>query len=55
MADEGLALTALIIAVIALVTSVLQALQQYESTADGYRRCQAPVMGEWSRFTHRHL
>lgn len=48
-------LTALIVSLVALVTTVLQVLQQYFSSAEGYRRCAPSVMGEWSQGTHRRL
>lgn len=48
-------LTALLVSLVALVTTVLQVLQQYFSSADGYRRCTKSVMGEWADGTHRKL
>ncbi|TGO33846.1 hypothetical protein BHYA_0225g00290 [Botrytis hyacinthi] len=48
-------LVALIIAVIALLTTCLQVAQQYFSSAEGYRRCAESVMGLWSGGTHRQL
>jgi hypothetical protein len=50
-ADTNLAAAALAIALVALVTTVGQLLQQYFATADGYRRCQKSVMGEYARKT----
>lgn len=50
-----LGLTALIVSLVALVTTVLQVLQQYFSSAEGYRRCAESVMGLWSKGTHRKL
>lgn len=38
-------LTVLIVSLVALVTTVLQVLQQYFSSAVGYRRCEESVMG----------
>lgn len=56
MSLEGtVALAALIIAVVALIPAVLQALQQYVATSEGYRRCQAPVIGSWSKRTRRRF
>ena len=52
---DGLSLAALIVALVALVNTVSQVLQQYVATADGYRRCNASVMGEWARFTRRRF
>ena len=47
-ASDDVSATALAIAIVALVISLLQALQQYFSTADGFRRCRADVIGGWS-------
>ncbi|KAE8443083.1 hypothetical protein EG329_002406 [Mollisiaceae sp. DMI_Dod_QoI] len=48
-------LVALVVSLIALLTTVLQVLQQYYSSADGYRRCAESVMGPWHKSTHRKL
>ncbi|KAF7912555.1 uncharacterized protein EAF01_001576 [Botrytis porri] len=48
-------LVALLVAVIALLTTCLQVAQQYFSSAEGYRRCAESVMGLWSAGTHRQL
>ncbi|KAF4633579.1 hypothetical protein G7Y89_g4534 [Cudoniella acicularis] len=48
-------LTALIVSLVALLTTVLQVLQQYFSSAEGYRRCAESVMGLWAKGTHRKL
>lgn len=48
---DGVALTALLISLVALFTTLGQLLQQYFATADGYRRCQASVMGLWAKRT----
>lgn len=53
-ADTNLAAAALAIALVALVTILAQLLQQYFATADGYRRCQNSVMGEYARKTRLH-
>ncbi|TVY43401.1 hypothetical protein LOCC1_G004571 [Lachnellula occidentalis] len=50
-ADVSIAATALAIALVAFVTALGQLLQQYFATADGYRRCQRSVMGEWASRT----
>lgn len=50
-ADTNLAAAALAIALVALLTTIGQLLQQYLATADGYRRCQKSVMGEYARKT----
>jgi hypothetical protein len=42
---DNIAITALVVSLIALVTTVGQLLQQYFVTADGYRRCQSSVIG----------
>ncbi len=51
--NNSIALAALVVALVALVSSFSQVLQQYFATADGYRRCSRSVMGEWARFTRR--
>ncbi|TVY52995.1 hypothetical protein LCER1_G004369 [Lachnellula cervina] len=48
-------LTALIVSLVALLTTVIQVLQQYFSSAEGYRRCAHSVMGLWAKGTHRKL
>ncbi|CAD6446559.1 37b8fa0f-1443-4b7a-ac19-38ea7d2d8aec [Sclerotinia trifoliorum] len=50
-----LGLVALIVSVVALLTTCLQVLQQYFSSAEGYRRCAESVMGPWSKGTKRKL
>lgn len=50
-----LGLTALLVSLVALVSTILQVLQQYFSSADGYRRCAESVMGLWAEGTHRKL
>jgi hypothetical protein len=49
--EANLAVAALAIALVALFTAFGQLLQQYFATADGYRRCQKSVMGEYARKT----
>jgi hypothetical protein len=44
--SDVLALIALLISLVALFTTVLQVLQQYFSSAEGYRRCAESVMGK---------
>lgn len=46
---------ALVVSLIALGMSTGQVLQQYISTAEGYRRCQETVMGPWSDRTRRNF
>jgi len=54
MANEAdIALAALIIDLSALLIALGQLLQQAFSTADGYRRYQASVIGPWSKRTRR--
>ncbi|EPE28063.1 hypothetical protein GLAREA_04854 [Glarea lozoyensis ATCC 20868] len=48
---DSIATSALVIALVALITALGQLLQQYFATADGYRRCQASVMGHWAKKT----
>jgi hypothetical protein len=48
MAVDEVALTGLIIALVALVIAFTQLLQQIFATAEGYRNCQAQVMGPWA-------
>ncbi|KAL3428310.1 modin [Phlyctema vagabunda] len=55
LTEVNLGLTALIVSLVALCTTVLQVLQQYFSSAEGYRRCAYSVMGLWSEGTHRQL
>jgi hypothetical protein len=49
--DNTLAGAALAIALVALLTTVGQLLQQYFGTADGFRRCQNSVVGPWAKRT----
>jgi hypothetical protein len=48
---DPVAVTALIISLVALLATCGQLLQQYFGTADGYRRCQPSVMGVWGKKT----
>jgi len=52
---DPIALTGLIIALIALVIALFQLLQQLLATADGFRSCQGPIMGPWAALTERHF
>jgi type IV secretory pathway VirB6-like protein len=55
-ASDIVSLVALIISLAAFATTVLQVLQQYLASADGYRRCAPSVIGPWSRmFFHFNL
>ncbi len=51
MSGDTLSLVALSVALVALIVALGQVLGQYFATADGYRRCQASVMGPWARKT----
>ncbi|KAH8805699.1 hypothetical protein F5884DRAFT_456083 [Xylogone sp. PMI_703] len=53
--SDLLALVALVTSLVALGISVLQALQQYVASAEGYRRCAASVMGLWAKKTRRRF
>ena len=57
MVDDStiLGYVSLVIAIIAFVLSVAQALQQYISTAEGYRKCAESVMGPWVKHRRRHF
>jgi hypothetical protein len=55
VSQNALAFSALAISLVALFTTVLQVLQQYYSSAEGYRRCADSVMGLWAKGTHRKL
>jgi hypothetical protein len=50
---DAVALSALIISIIALTSAIGQLLQQYLATADGYRRCLPSVMGRWGTKSER--
>src|SRR6266536_684882 len=49
--DTNVAAVALAVALVSLLTTVGQLLQQYFATADGYQRCQPSVMGPWAKRT----
>lgn len=49
--DTSISASALVVALVALIIATAQLLGQYFATADGYRRCQAAVMGAWARHT----
>lgn len=50
-----IAIAALAISVVALIIAVLQALQQYFGSAEGYASCNEKIIGGWSKFTKRKL
>lgn len=51
--DTDVSIVALAVALIALAITTSQLLGQYFATADGYRRCQPSVMGQWAKRTRR--
>lgn len=46
---------ALLVSLVALLVSLLQVLQQYFATADGYRNCAESIIGPWHRTRRRRL
>jgi hypothetical protein len=48
--EANIATAALVIAISAFVIACGQLLQQLFATADGLRRCQQSVIGDWSQF-----
>ena len=52
MAIDAVALSGLVIALVALVISLFQLLQQLFATADGYRNCQSAVIGPFAKLTN---
>jgi hypothetical protein len=54
MALDSIALVALILSSVALFIALAQLLAQVVGTVEGHRKCQASVMGKWSKHTHRH-
>jgi len=53
--NDDISEVALVISLVALFTTLLQLLQQFYATVDGYRRCQYPIMGGWARYTYRRF
>ena len=53
--SDVIAVVALVISITSFIVAVAQALQQYLSSADGYRRCSQSVMGGWARLTRRNF
>lgn len=54
--SDYVSLVALLISLAAFATTLLQVLQQYLASADGYRRCAPSVIGPWSsKFRHTEL
>lgn len=55
MATDPVSTAALVVALVALFTTMSQVLAQLFATADGYRRCQESVMGPWATLTRRRF
>ncbi|KAK5294458.1 hypothetical protein LTR99_009264 [Exophiala xenobiotica] len=53
--SNSVAAIALVVSLVALIVALLQVLQQYTATADGFRQCQASVMGDWAALTKRRF
>ncbi|KAL9617982.1 MAG: hypothetical protein Q9160_007287 [Pyrenula sp. 1 TL-2023] len=51
--SDQVAVTALVVSLVALIIAVGQWVQQWFFTAEGYRRCAESVMGPWSKLRHR--
>jgi len=49
--DTIISASALTVALMVLVIATARLLGRYFATADGYRRCQASMMGAWARHT----
>lgn len=49
--DTSISASALTVALVALVIATAQRRGQHFATADGYRRCQASMIGAWARHT----
>jgi len=50
--DTKIAVTTLVVPLVALIVTSGQLLLQYLATADYYQRCQPSVMGLWAKHTH---
>lgn len=55
MSIDPVSTAALVVALVALLTTMSQVLAQLFATADGYRRCQESVMGPWAKLTRRRF
>ncbi len=53
--SNNVAIVALVVSLIALVTALFQMFQQVFLTADGYRNCAEEVIGPWSTTRHRRF
>lgn len=52
---DRLSVAALSVALVALLVTITQLLQQIFGTAEGYRKCRREVIGPWAAFTHRRF
>lgn len=50
---DSVSVVALVVSVVALIGAILQLLQQYYSSAEGYSNCSDAVMGEWALMRKR--
>lgn len=55
MPTDPVSTAALVVALVALFTTMSQVIAQLFATADGYRRCQDSVMGPWAKLTRRRF
>lgn len=55
MPTDPVSTAALMVALVALFTTMSQVIAQLFATADGYRRCQDSVMGPWAKLTRRRF
>ncbi|KIW19212.1 hypothetical protein PV08_03506 [Exophiala spinifera] len=53
--SDSIGTIALVVSLVALCVALLQVLQQYTATADGFRRCHSSVMGNWAALTQRRF
>ena len=52
---DRLSVTALSVALVALIVAITQLLQQTFGTTEGYRKCRHEVIGPWAAFTRRRF
>ena len=53
--SDNVAITALVVSLVALVISTAQTMLSFLGTADGYRRCGEFVIGGWSKLRKRRF
>jgi hypothetical protein len=53
--EASVSTAALAIAIVALIIALGQLIQQLFGTADGYRRCQSSVIGDWAKLVQRRF